>query len=107
MLRAAHVFLFCHKTPESPRCLIEALVSGCPIVGYEGGFARDLVAGHGGGLLVAGNDVAGLAAVLTRLAADRARLGELIANAAADGEPYTDTAVFRHRSELIRHYLAR
>jgi glycosyltransferase involved in cell wall biosynthesis len=23
-LREAHVFMFCHKTPESPRCLIEA-----------------------------------------------------------------------------------
>ena len=106
-LRAAHLFLFCHKTPELPRCLIEALVSGCPIVGYEGAFARDLVAGHGGGLLVARDDVAALAAALTRLAADRARLGELIADAAADGAPFTDTAVFRHRSELIRRHLAR
>jgi colanic acid/amylovoran biosynthesis glycosyltransferase len=105
-LRGAHLFLFCHKTPESPRCLIEALVSACPIVGYEGAFARDLVAGHAGGLLVARNDIAALAAALTGLAADRPRLGELIANAAADGGPYTDTAVFRHRSELIRHYLA-
>ena len=105
-LREAQVFLFCHKTPESPRCLIEALVSACPIVGYEGAFARDLVAGHGGGQLVARNDVPALAAALTGLAADRARLGELIAKAAADGAPYTDTAVFRHRSELIRRYLA-
>ena len=37
-LRAAHLFLFCHKTPESPRSLIEALVSGAPLVGYDSAY---------------------------------------------------------------------
>ena len=34
-LKARDVFVFCHKIPESPRCLIEALQCGVPIVGYK------------------------------------------------------------------------
>jgi len=103
--RAAHLFLFCHKTPESPRCLIEALASGAALAGYEGAFARDLLAGHGGGLLVPLNDVAALAEGVAALDADRQRLAELIGRAARDGAPFSDEAVFRHRSELIKTYL--
>jgi glycosyltransferase involved in cell wall biosynthesis len=104
-LRRAQVFLFCHKTPESPRCLIEALTSGCPIVGYESAFARDLVSGHRGGLFAPLGDTAALAGILGGLAADRPRLGELIGHAALDGEPFDDVTVFRHRSEVIRRHL--
>ena len=103
--RAAQVFLFCHKTPESPRCLIEALISGTPIVGYDGSFAADLISGHQGGRLVPLDDVAGLTAVLTTLAADRGALAEMIGAAAKDGVPFDDESVFRHRSEVIRQYL--
>jgi glycosyltransferase involved in cell wall biosynthesis len=43
-LRRAHIFIFAPVTPESPRCLLEALVSGTPVVGYRsalcGGFDR-------------------------------------------------------------------
>ncbi|MGB5557201.1 MAG: glycosyltransferase, partial [Paracoccaceae bacterium] len=103
--RAAQVFLFCHKTPESPRCLIEALISGTPIVGYDGSFASDLISGHQGGRLVSLDDVAGLKAALAELAGDRAALAALIAGAAKDGAPFDDESVFRHRSEVIRQYL--
>lgn len=104
-LRNAHALLFCHKTPESPRVLIESLVSGTPILGYDGAFARDLVAGHGGGALVPVNDVAALARTVAELAGDRAHLARLIAAAAQDGAPFEDREVFRHRCELLRHYL--
>ena len=105
--RSAHVLAFCHKTPESPRCLIESLISATPIVGYEGAFARDLISGHGGGIMVPGQDPVRLARELAALAADRARLGELIARAAQDGAPFSDEAVFHHRSEVIRANLPR
>ena len=103
-LRAAHLFLFCHQTPESPRCLIEALVSGCPIVGYDSAFPRDLVSTHQGRLRAAGR----------RRRARRdcdaprrgpAALADLIRRAAADGAPFEDVAVFRHRSALIKAHL--
>jgi colanic acid/amylovoran biosynthesis glycosyltransferase len=104
-LRAAHVFLFCHKTPESPRVLIEALASGTPIVGYDGAFARELTDDHGGGVLVPLDDVGTLAAAVGDLARDRGRLQGLIRNAKEDSAPYDDISVFRHRCEMIRKYL--
>jgi glycosyltransferase involved in cell wall biosynthesis len=105
-LREAHVFLFCHKTPESPRCLIEALFSGCPILGYDGAYARDLIAENGGGILVPPGDTAGLAAALKRVNADRGALSGLVKAANADGSGFDDESVFRHRSELIKTYLS-
>ncbi len=104
-LRQAHAFVFCHKTPESPRCLIEALVSGTPIVGYDSAFPRDLIAHHGGGVLTQLHDVNALADAVQALANDRSQLASLIGKAARDGEPFNDVAVFKHRSEVIRAYL--
>ncbi len=104
-LREADLFLFCHKTKESPRCLIEALVSGCPIVGFESAFARDLIREHGGGVLTPLDDVEALAASIVRLDADRATLADLMDRAARDGAPFNDVDVFRHRSDLIKRYL--
>ncbi|MEZ5911794.1 MAG: glycosyltransferase [Paracoccaceae bacterium] len=101
-LRDAHVFMFCHKTPESPRCLIEALLSAAPIVGYSGAFAKDLIAENGGGHLVPLDDKAALVDAMAALAGDRARLADLIRRAAADGAPFDDESVYAHRSELIR-----
>jgi colanic acid/amylovoran biosynthesis glycosyltransferase len=104
-LRQAQVFVFCHKTPESPRSLIESLVSGTPIVGYDSPFPRDLISKHGGGLLTPSNDTEALSASLIALASDRQRLAELFTKAARDGEPFNDEAVFAHRSRVIRKYL--
>ncbi len=104
-MRDAHLFLFCHTTPESPRCLIEALVSACPLLGYGSTFAQDLISSNHGGILVPIGDIDGLVANLASLARDRNLLGRLIARAAADGEPFDDVSVFRHRSELIKKHL--
>lgn len=104
-LREAHVFLFCHKTPESPRCLIEALVSGTPIVGYDSAYPADLIAAHGGGHLVPLGDVPALSAAVAELAQDRKRLGDMIGRAFLDGQGYTDDAVFRHRCDVIKGFL--
>ncbi len=104
-LREAQVFLFCHKSPESPRCLIEALISGTPIVGYDGAFARDLISQHGGGRLVALNDVAGLVEAVCALDQDRQALSAAFSSAARDGSGFDDEHVFQHRSELIRKFL--
>jgi colanic acid/amylovoran biosynthesis glycosyltransferase len=104
-LRQAHVFAFCHKTPESPRSLIEALVSGTPIVGYDSAFPRDLISPHGGGVLTPLNDVTALADALENLARNRGQLAQLMGKAASDGLPFNDVAVFKHRSEVIRSYM--
>jgi glycosyltransferase involved in cell wall biosynthesis len=106
-MRDAHLMLFCHKTPESPRCLIEALTSGTPIVGYASAFPRELIKANGGGLLMPLDDPEALGRAVVRLAGDRAALADLIRRAACDGSPFDDETVFRHRSELIRKHLPR
>ena len=104
-LRSSHVLAFCHKTPESPRNLIESLVSGTPIVGYDSAFPRDLISVHGGGVLTPLNDVNALVNALETLGNDRSRLAALMKSAALDGDPFNDVAVFKHRSEIIRAHL--
>jgi glycosyltransferase involved in cell wall biosynthesis len=103
-LRRAHIFVFTHVTPESPRCLLEALVSGSPIVGYKGAYVEELIAGRGGGTFVPLGDWQALGAKVAELAGDRSRLARLIADAAENGSRFNDEAVFRERSELIRRY---
>ncbi|EBA18646.1 Glycosyl transferase, group 1 [Roseobacter sp. SK209-2-6] len=106
-LQRAHIFLFCHKTPESPRCLIEALTSATPLVGYGGAYACDLIAAHGGGHLVKPGDTEALAQRINSLHQDRGELARLISNAALDGDPFTDDHVFEQRSQIIKQFLPR
>jgi glycosyltransferase involved in cell wall biosynthesis len=97
-LRSFDLFLFCHKTMESPRCLVEALICGLPLVGYDAPYPRDLIKRNGGGLLVK-KDPAALAAALAAFPQQR---DELTRRAFQDGLPFDDESVFRHRSELIK-----
>lgn len=101
-LKASDLLLFCHKTPESARCLIEALVCGCPIVGYDSAYPRDLVSRHGGGAFTTQNDTAALAAQVMRLHQDRTALSTLIENAATSGTHYSEDAVYAHRARLMQ-----
>lgn len=101
-MKKAHVFLFCHKTPESPRCLIESLVCGTPIVGYGSAYARDLVATHGGGHFVDVGDIEGLADRLIALDRDRVGLAGMINSAARSGLRFDEQTVYRERADLIR-----
>jgi glycosyltransferase involved in cell wall biosynthesis len=103
-LRAAHVLAFCHTTPESPRNLVEALISGCPIVGYHSEFAEELVEDGGGGFVKLG-DGAALSDRLAALNSNRTELVAMTRQAAASGKRFNDDAVFRHRSELIKTHL--
>jgi len=100
-MRDADLFVFCHKTPESPRCLIEALISGTPIVGYASAYPRDLISGNSGGRLVEHSPEA-LCEEIKALANDRLTLSELVQSAAADGYYFNDVEVFRHRSDLMK-----
>ncbi|MCU0908257.1 MAG: glycosyltransferase [Rhodobacteraceae bacterium] len=104
-LMAGQVLMFCHKTAESPRILIEALTAGTPIVGYTSAFAAELVRDHVGGVLTPMDDTAALADAVAALASDRPRLADLMGRATRDGEPFDDASVFAHRAALIRRYL--
>jgi glycosyltransferase involved in cell wall biosynthesis len=101
-LQQIDVFLFCHVTPESPRCLIEALISGTPIIGYESAYARDLVGDRGGALFSDIHDTKTLADQLCNLIERRDALSLLVKAAATSRSLYNDQAVFEHRSHLIK-----
>lgn len=104
-LRDADLFVFCHKTPESPRCLIEALMSGCALVGYDTPYPRDLVEGSTAAVLSAQHDVDALAEAIYALDQNRPLLASIVKELAQVGNRYSDEAVFRHRSELIKSHL--
>jgi glycosyltransferase involved in cell wall biosynthesis len=104
-LRDAHMLVFTHLTPESPRCLIEAFVSGTPIVGYENAYARDLLEDYGGGEFAKLRDTAGLGKLIADLDRDRPRLAELIRQAGKNGARWNDEEVFRYRSDILKQNL--
>lgn len=104
-LQEIDIFLFCHVTPESPRNLIEALISGTPIIGYESSYAADLVGDRGGAILSKVRDTKTLVDNICTLANDRKQLFSLIQQASKSRYIYNDKAVFKHRSDLIKAYL--
>ncbi|NWG87689.1 MAG: glycosyltransferase [Hydrogenophilaceae bacterium] len=104
-LRDCDLLLFTHITPESPRIILEALICATPVVGYANGYVADVVAPEGRQLLVPLGDTARLADVVAGLGRNRQLLADGVASAAVAGQHFSDEAVFRHRSELIKQYL--
>ncbi len=101
-LKESSIMLFTHITPESPRCLLEALICGTPLVGYDNPFARDLTMTRGGGSYVPIHDWQALGTRIAELSADRQRLGKLITEAASNGARFNDEDLFRERSLIIK-----
>jgi glycosyltransferase involved in cell wall biosynthesis len=104
--RSADLFVFCHLTPESPRCLIEALMSGLPILGIESAYASDLTSAHSGSPTVPTGDVAALDDVVTSFVHDKDRRAGCSRAALLSGKQFSEESVFRHRSELIKEFLS-
>lgn len=104
-IRASDIFLFTHLTEESPRCLIEALSMGLPLVGYDSAYPRDLVGNSQAGLFVARGDTEALSRALKELSADPERLKAMALDARRVAEPLNDVDVFRHRSDIIKEAL--
>jgi len=104
-LKKADIFLFCHKTGVSPRCLGEALAAGCPLVGYGTAYSRALVATRGGGEFAEINDWQSLGQTIISLDQDRDKLEYLIQAAAASGALLDRDAAMQTRIDLIKKYL--
>jgi colanic acid/amylovoran biosynthesis glycosyltransferase len=104
-LRHAHLFVFCHQTEESPRCLVEALTRAAPIVGFGSLYASDLVEGGGGGAFVPVGDWRGLAQIVSNLDRDRAALAQLIRAAHRTAQSFDRDAAIANRIALIRRYV--
>lgn len=104
-MREADLFLFCHLTDESPRCLTEALAAAAPIVGYASLFSCDLVAEHGGGVFVNLHDWQALGQLLITLDQDRDRLSTLIEQARDSSMLYDRERAIEERIALMRLHL--
>jgi colanic acid/amylovoran biosynthesis glycosyltransferase len=98
-IKTFDAFVFCHKTLESPRCLIEALICGLPLIGYDASFQRDLIKNHNGGLLTPINDTKKVAGSIAAFLKNR---NILTYSARLDGSAFDATNVFRQRSALMR-----
>lgn len=104
-MRDADLFLFCHMGKESPRCLVEALASAAPLVGFGSDYSRSLVRDHGGGVFVEQGDSAGLARSVAALNSDRAALAGLIEGAAETGQKLNRDEAIQQRIALMKQYL--
>jgi glycosyltransferase involved in cell wall biosynthesis len=104
-LKNSDIFLYCHKTEESARCLGEALACGCPLVGYASAYAKELVAKNGGGLFAAQGDRGKLVELVTRLDKHREHLRKLITQARTTGQLYDRKARLNDRMELVKQFL--
>jgi glycosyltransferase involved in cell wall biosynthesis len=107
LLRTAHLLVFCHKTPESPRSLIESLISGTPIIGYRSAYPSNLLSDKllCDKLLSDPNETS-LASKIIDISANREFLAHLAKRTAAIGEQFSDEMVFRHRSALIKGHIS-
>jgi colanic acid/amylovoran biosynthesis glycosyltransferase len=105
IFRAADLFVFCHLTPESPRCLIEALMCGLPILGFESAYANALTSPYGGGATVPMGDVGALAEIVKKYVSDKDARNNLSRAGLHSGKQFSEQSVFRRRSELIKQFL--
>jgi len=80
-------------------------MSGSPIVGFHSAYAADLLKDRPGGILVPLNDTEALARAILECVERPARIAEMALSARSAGCEFSDVAVFRHRSELIKQYL--
>lgn len=104
-LQSADMFLFCHMTKESPRCLVEALAAGAPLIGFGTDYSRSLVRQAGGGAFVERGDVEGLAEIVEHYALNRNELVDLIVQAAASGDRLDRDTAISERISLMKQYL--
>ena len=80
-------------------------MSGSPIVGFYSAYAADLLDGRAGGILVELNDKDALANAIIDCAQHPAKVARMAVAARVAGLEFSDVAVFRHRSDLIKEYL--
>jgi len=106
-LKQADLLLFTHLIRESPRILVESLLCGTPIVGYDSAYARGQIRDHGGGAFVPVGEWEMLGRKVLELHRDRAGMTQLIDAAYLDGMDVTAERMFAERSQVIKSYLAR
>ena len=97
--------MFAHLDPESPRVLIESLISATPIVGYFRNHPKDLISENEGGVMTPLGDPKALGKVIAELAADRPRVADLIRRAARDGARFDSDRMDAARCAKIKEMI--
>lgn len=98
-LAHAEVLLMTSRNEAFGRVTVEALIGGVPVVGYDAGGTREILAG-GGGVLVAPNPSA-LAEVLISLWQDADRLSAMSERALQSGREWVDRRSDKAAIDLI------
>ena len=101
-LHKTDIFLFCHMTGKSPRCLGEALAAGCSLIGYGTAYSRDLVRTYGGGEFTNIGNWQALAEIIRSLDRDRSRLSRLVKSASASGKLLDRDTAIQNRIEHVK-----
>lgn len=101
-MTTADLFVFCHKTPESPRNVIEALARAIAPVGYDDPYARSALDGVG---RLTEQDPKTLARTVVQLGGDREALGQTIRAARAASLQFIGRHAFRKMAAMIRERL--
>jgi colanic acid/amylovoran biosynthesis glycosyltransferase len=104
-IRGGDVFMFAHLDPESPRVLIESLISATPIVGYLRNHPKDLISENEGGIMTPLGEPKALGATIAELAHDRQRLVDLIRRAALDGARFDSDRMDLARCSKIKEMI--
>ncbi len=104
-IRGADLMMFAHLDPESPRVLIESLISATPIVGYFRNHPKDLISENEGGVMTPLGDPKALGKVIAELAADRPRVADLIRRAARDGARFDSDRMDAARCAKIKEMI--
>jgi glycosyltransferase involved in cell wall biosynthesis len=98
-MRNYDVFLHCHVTAESPRCIIEAAANGCAIVGYESKYVAGVLEDGSGSVPL--GDWEQLADELERLHHNRDELTRRMQHSAEVGRRYLEAPVYEHRAAAM------
>lgn len=103
--RRADLFLFCHRTSESPRNLVEALTCAAPLVGFDGAYARGLTNAENAGAYAGLDDAAAVAGIVVALDRNRGELAELIRAARRAGRVFDRDEAIAERIGLIKRFV--
>ena len=106
LLAAADLFLLPSQSESFGLSALEALASGVPVVGTDGGGLPEVVTDGETGVLCAVGDVAGMAAASLRILSDKKLWAEMSSRAAADArERFSRDAIVTKYESLYRQSL--
>ena len=99
-VECADLFLMTHISEESPRCIIESIMKGTPVLGYESAFAEDVL--QNSWALSAIGDWKSLGEKIALIDKDRNNLVNLIEHSEIRGKDFDEQKAFEYRSNLIK-----